>query len=175
MPVHARWRVSPGRSPTTRWCMPPSRRAIALAAPIPRSPSAACTETRLRADVLNSDTVLSYEAGTKDRFLGGRVQVAGSIFYLKWNNIQQSNYLPSCGFQVHDQPGLGRKQRLRARRPVLDHRQSRCRFQPRLHRSEVHHHECHRHSSLLGGRLRKWRQASRLSVTTSSSAPGSTL
>jgi outer membrane receptor protein involved in Fe transport len=47
----------------------------------------------------NSDSVMSYEAGAKSRFLGGRMQMNGSIYYLKWDNIQQVNYLPSCGFK----------------------------------------------------------------------------
>ena len=47
----------------------------------------------------NSDSVLSYEAGSKDRILNGRMQVAGSVYYLEWSNIQQTNYLPSCGFK----------------------------------------------------------------------------
>jgi iron complex outermembrane recepter protein len=53
----------------------------------------------------NSDTVLSYEAGTKDRFLEGRLQASGSVFYLQWSNIQQSNYLPSCGFKYNTNLG----------------------------------------------------------------------
>ena len=47
----------------------------------------------------NSDSVLSYEAGSKNKLMGGRLQVSGSAYYLEWNNIQQSNYLPSCGFK----------------------------------------------------------------------------
>jgi len=46
-----------------------------------------------------SDTVTNYEAGTKDSFFDRHVQVAASVFYLNWNNIQQSNYLPNCGIQ----------------------------------------------------------------------------
>jgi outer membrane receptor protein involved in Fe transport len=46
-----------------------------------------------------SDTVMSYEVGSKDRFFGGRLQAAGSVYYLKWKNIQQDNYLPGCGFK----------------------------------------------------------------------------
>ncbi|HEX3808398.1 MAG TPA: TonB-dependent receptor [Rhizomicrobium sp.] len=47
----------------------------------------------------DSDTVDSYEVGTKDKLLGGRLQVDGSVFYLNWDNIQQNNYLPTCGIQ----------------------------------------------------------------------------
>lgn len=50
-------------------------------------------------DSYNSDTVTSYEAGTKDKFFDGRLEASGSIFYLNWDNIQQNNYLPTCGIQ----------------------------------------------------------------------------
>ena len=32
-------------------------------------------------------------------FFGGRLLASGSVYYLKWKNIQQSNYLPGCGFK----------------------------------------------------------------------------
>jgi outer membrane receptor protein involved in Fe transport len=47
----------------------------------------------------SSDTVTSYEVGSKDKFFGGRLQTSGSAFYLKWNNIQQENEFPICGFK----------------------------------------------------------------------------
>lgn len=71
----------------------------------PPFPIAACTADLIALGIssvpssYDSDTVLSYEVGSKDRFLGGRVQLSGSAYYLEWNNIQQSNYLPSCGFK----------------------------------------------------------------------------
>jgi iron complex outermembrane recepter protein len=45
----------------------------------------------------NSDSVWSYEAGTKDRFFDRKLQVSASAFYIQWNNIQQSFIVPSCG------------------------------------------------------------------------------
>lgn len=36
------------------------------------------------------DSVWSYEVGTKNRFLGDAIQVSGSAFYIKWNNVQQA-------------------------------------------------------------------------------------
>jgi outer membrane receptor protein involved in Fe transport len=54
--------------------------------------------TSLPADY-GSDTVMSYEAGSKDKFFGGRLLASGSVYYLKWKNIQQDNYLPGCGFK----------------------------------------------------------------------------
>lgn len=47
----------------------------------------------------NSDTVRSYELGTKNKLFGNRVQLATSAYSLKWKNIQQSVGLPSCGYQ----------------------------------------------------------------------------
>ena len=47
----------------------------------------------------NSDTVWNYEAGAKNKFFNRRLTVAASVYHLKWNNIQQANYLTSCGFQ----------------------------------------------------------------------------
>ena len=46
----------------------------------------------------NSDNVWSYEAGAKARALDGRLKLDASLFYLRWNNIQQNVYLPDCGF-----------------------------------------------------------------------------
>ena len=47
----------------------------------------------------NSDTVWNYEVGAKNRFFDRKLTVAASAYHLKWNNIQQANYLTSCGFQ----------------------------------------------------------------------------
>ncbi len=46
----------------------------------------------------SSDSVWSYEVGFKNRLLGGRVQLATSIFEVKWNGIQQQVILGTgCG------------------------------------------------------------------------------
>jgi iron complex outermembrane receptor protein len=44
-----------------------------------------------------SDSVWSYELGTKDVLFGGRLQIDASAFHIKWNNIQQSVLIASCG------------------------------------------------------------------------------
>ena len=62
-------------------------------------PLGACTELSQAPGAYNSDTVVNYELGSKDRFFDNRLQMSGSVFYLQWDNIQQLNYLPSCGFQ----------------------------------------------------------------------------
>jgi iron complex outermembrane receptor protein len=46
-------------------------------------------------ETFDSDTVNSFEVGAKN-FLGGRVRLASSIYYIKWNNIQQTVIPPSC-------------------------------------------------------------------------------
>jgi outer membrane receptor protein involved in Fe transport len=45
----------------------------------------------------NSDTVKSYEIGSKNKI--GPVRLASSAYYIQWNDIQQNIYLPGCGFQ----------------------------------------------------------------------------
>jgi len=64
----------------------------------PLFPISFCTEISVEPTSYNSDSVLSYELGTKDKFFD-RLQLAGSVFYLEWNNIQQAITLPSCGFR----------------------------------------------------------------------------
>lgn len=44
----------------------------------------------------NSDKVWSYEVGSKNQFLGRRLTVNGSAFYIKWSDIQQFVNLASC-------------------------------------------------------------------------------
>ncbi|HYB32542.1 MAG TPA: TonB-dependent receptor [Steroidobacteraceae bacterium] len=43
----------------------------------------------------SSDTVNSYEIGAKNNF-DNRVRIASSIYYIKWNNIQQTVIPPIC-------------------------------------------------------------------------------
>jgi iron complex outermembrane recepter protein len=44
----------------------------------------------------DSDSLWSYELGTKDRFFDGRVQINASAFHIRWSNIQ-SSVLLACG------------------------------------------------------------------------------
>ena len=53
----------------------------------------------------NSDSVWSYEAGTKDRFLDRTLSVSASAFYVDWSNIQQAFYVPACGIQFTTNAG----------------------------------------------------------------------
>jgi outer membrane receptor protein involved in Fe transport len=45
-----------------------------------------------------SDSVWSYELGAKDTLLDGRLYLDSSVYLVKWQNIEQSVYLPDCGF-----------------------------------------------------------------------------
>jgi outer membrane receptor protein involved in Fe transport len=45
----------------------------------------------------SSDSLWSYEIGSKNTFLDHTLQINTSLFYIDWNNIQQNVYLPSCG------------------------------------------------------------------------------
>jgi len=46
-----------------------------------------------------SDTVKSWEVGSKNQFFHNRLQISGSLYYINWSNIQQNAYLPGCGVQ----------------------------------------------------------------------------
>lgn len=52
----------------------------------------------------SSDSVWSYELGTKNTFDDRRVLLNASVYFIKWNNIQQNVELP-CGFQFTDNLG----------------------------------------------------------------------
>lgn len=53
----------------------------------------------------DSDTVWSYEVGSKNRFADGTVRVATSAYYIKWKDIVNSVGLPNCGFSFTDNLG----------------------------------------------------------------------
>ena len=53
----------------------------------------------------DSDSVWSYEVGSKNRFLGGRASVAASGYIIKWKNIQTNFGLPTCGYSFVDNAG----------------------------------------------------------------------
>ncbi|HXQ32163.1 MAG TPA: TonB-dependent receptor [Steroidobacteraceae bacterium] len=53
----------------------------------------------------NSDTTQSFEVGSKNN-VGGRFKIATSVYYIKWNNIQQNVYVAyNCGLQFTDNLG----------------------------------------------------------------------
>ncbi|MES2126564.1 MAG: TonB-dependent receptor [Pseudomonadota bacterium] len=52
-----------------------------------------------------SDSLWSYEVGSKSRFLGNRVTVNADAFYVNWKNIQQGVYLPTCAYTYNANAG----------------------------------------------------------------------
>ena len=55
-----------------------------------------------------SDSVWSYEVGSKNSFADGRVRVAASVYQIDWSNIQTAIYLPSCGYTLDTNLGKAR-------------------------------------------------------------------
>ena len=48
--------------------------------------------------IYKSDSVWSYELGSKQSLAGGALQVNGSLYWINWSNIQTQVELPTCGF-----------------------------------------------------------------------------
>ena len=46
-----------------------------------------------------SDTVKSWEIGSKNQILDDRIEIGASAYTIDWNNIQQSVLLPTCGIR----------------------------------------------------------------------------
>jgi outer membrane receptor protein involved in Fe transport len=55
--------------------------------------------------VYDSDTVWSYELGSKNRMLDGRLQFDASAYYIKWKDIQTSVGLSTCAQSFFDNLG----------------------------------------------------------------------
>ena len=51
------------------------------------------------------DSLWSYEVGSKSRFLNNRLTVNADVFYVKWKNIQQGVYLPTCAYTYNANAG----------------------------------------------------------------------
>ena len=51
------------------------------------------------------DSLWSYEVGSKSRFLDNRMSVNADLFYVKWKNIQQGVYLPTCAYTYNANAG----------------------------------------------------------------------
>ena len=56
----------------------------------------------------SSDSLWTYEAGSKNEFMGRRLRINASGFYTDWTNIQQQIYLPSCGYYFTSNVGNAR-------------------------------------------------------------------
>jgi len=58
----------------------------------------------------SSDSLWSYEIGSKNTFLDHTLQINASLFYIDWSNIQQNVYLPGCGEQFTANLGKAKSQ-----------------------------------------------------------------
>ncbi len=61
-------------------------------------------------DTYESDSLWSYELGSKNRLLDNRMQIAASVYRIDWKNIQQNRYLPRCAMQFTDNLGTARSE-----------------------------------------------------------------
>jgi outer membrane receptor protein involved in Fe transport len=55
--------------------------------------------------VFDSDSVWSYEVGTKNRIANGRVLLDASVYLIRWSNIQTNVGLNDCGYNFVDNNG----------------------------------------------------------------------
>lgn len=53
----------------------------------------------------NPDSLWSYELGTKNSFLGNRLSVDASVYYIDWKHVQQQIILSTCGFDFTENAG----------------------------------------------------------------------
>lgn len=51
------------------------------------------------------DSLWSYEVGSKSRLLNNRLSINADVFYVKWKNIQQGVYLPTCAYTYNANAG----------------------------------------------------------------------
>lgn len=51
------------------------------------------------------DHLWNYEVGSKSRFLNNRLSINADVFYVKWKNIQQGVYLPTCAYTYNANAG----------------------------------------------------------------------
>ncbi|GAA5047872.1 TonB-dependent receptor [Erythrobacter westpacificensis] len=56
-------------------------------------------------EIFGSDSVWSYEVGSKNRLANGRVNVDFSAYHIDWSNIQNSVFLPTCLYAFVDNLG----------------------------------------------------------------------
>jgi iron complex outermembrane receptor protein len=53
----------------------------------------------------SSDSLWSYELGTKQTLLNNHLQIDSSVFYIDWSNVQQAVFLGSCGLEFTENLG----------------------------------------------------------------------
>lgn len=60
------------------------------------------------ASKFNPDTVWNYELGAKGQLLDQKLFVTAAVFQQNWENIQQTLFIPSCGFTFQGNAGSAR-------------------------------------------------------------------
>ncbi len=96
------------------WQFDPQRMAYLSAAkgyrpgganePVPTNPNGGCGNDLALLGLSQvpptyaSDSLWSYEAGLKGRFFGNTLLLESSLYWINWNQIQQSIYLSTCGY-----------------------------------------------------------------------------
>ena len=55
-----------------------------------------------------SDSLWTYELGSKGHYLDNRLSLNGAAFYTDWHDIQQQIYLPDCGYYFTENVGDAR-------------------------------------------------------------------
>ena len=73
--------------------------------PLPQGPGNVCATdyantglSNTPSDSYHSDSLWSYEVGTKGRALDNGLSFSAAAFFLNWSNIQQAILLPLCGY-----------------------------------------------------------------------------
>ena len=56
-------------------------------------------------ETYKSDTTKSYEVGAKNSVLDGRLRMASSVYFTKWDGIQTAISVPFCGYRYIDNQG----------------------------------------------------------------------
>jgi len=64
--------------------------------PIPLAPTLGGCPLSKQPPPFDSDSVWSFELGSKSRLFDGRVRLDGSVFYVHWQKVQQPLYFTSC-------------------------------------------------------------------------------
>jgi len=64
--------------------------------PIPLAPTPGGCPLSEQPPPFDSDSVWSYELGSKNRLFDGQARLDGSVFYVDWRKIQQQIFLNSC-------------------------------------------------------------------------------
>jgi iron complex outermembrane recepter protein len=64
--------------------------------PIPLAPTPGGCPLSKQPPPFDSDSLWSFELGSKNRLFDGRVRLDGSVFYVRWQKIQQGMYFTRC-------------------------------------------------------------------------------